>query len=250
MSIRPLKKIQLDRDLTQPLWAQLSHGIRGAIREGALGDDEALPSESELISYFGISRTVVREALADLARSGAIYKIRAKGSFVAPPSRSLNFLGAMSGSADDIRRTGRSMSTEVLDQGLITPTAAQTDALDLSAGEQVVRFRRLRRVDGLPWLLVETALPARTFPGLERANLEDSSLYDHLRRQYGVQPARADRWFQAVLPNRQEAQLLETTTRTPLLRIESVAWDLDDRPIEYYEALHRSDEFRFHVGVR
>lgn len=241
---------RLDRGADDPLWLQLSATIREAIADGTLSPDQALPSESELISRYGVSRTVVREALAELVRRGLIYKIRAKGSFVAPPTPDLSFIGSTLGSSADLDASNRSSTTKVLTQSSGRASQAEAAALQIEEGDEVLRLRRLRSVDGAPWLLVDTVLPAAMFPGLLKARLENQSLYKHLRRHYGVSPAGADRWLQAVLPDPDDAALLALEPGAPALRIESVSWDADERRFEFYNALHRSDESRFYVGIR
>ncbi|MGO2660407.1 GntR family transcriptional regulator [Mycetocola reblochoni] len=241
---------RLDRGSDEPLWLQLSATLREAIADGTLAADQALPSESELISRYGVSRTVVREALAELVRRGLIYKIRAKGSFVSPSTPDLSFIGSTLGSSADLDASNRSSTTRILSQLRGTATAAEAGALQIEEGEDVLRLRRLRSVDGAPWLLVDTVMPASLFPGLLKANLENQSLYKHLRRHYGVSPAGADRWLQAVLPSAEDAGLLALPAGAPALRIESVSWDADDRRFEFYNALHRSDDSRFYVGIR
>ena len=240
----------LDRSAETPLWQQLARHLREEIQTGRLLPDQALPSESELIDRFGVSRTVVREALAELVRTGLIYKVRARGSFVSPQRPDLKFIGSMSGSAADLTAAGRSVTTRVLE--FVTTEADDGDAaaLRLDVGDPVVRLRRLRRVDGTPWLLVDTVLPASRFPTLVRANLVNRSLYEHLRRNFGVEPVGADRWISAVVPSAADAELLELEAGQPVLSIESVAWDGDGVPFERYSALHRSDDVRFHVGIR
>lgn len=240
----------LDRTADVPLWQQLSRTLRGEIESGLLRPDQALPSESELIDRYGVSRTVVREALADLVRAGLIYKVRARGSFVAPQRPELRFIGSTTGSSDDLVATGRQVTTRVLDFAVGTADSADAEALRIPEGSPVVRLRRLRRVDGTPWLLVDTVLPYERFPTLARANLENRSLYEHLRRHFGVQPSGADRWLSAVIPSREDAELLELEPGQPVLSIESLAWDADGAPFERYHALHRSDESRFYVGIR
>ncbi|WP_218105821.1 GntR family transcriptional regulator [Micromonospora inyonensis] len=137
-----------------------------------------------------------------------------------------------------------------MSQSLSPADQGEADLLQVPVGEPVVRMRRLRGVDGQPWLLVDTALPARLVPGLDRAVLENQSLYDVLRRRYGIEPVGADRWIEAVFPEPEDAALLEVTTSTPLLGIESVAWLRDGTRFEAYYALHRSDQTRFFVGIR
>ncbi len=241
---------RLDRDGTEPLWMQLMRALRATIESGEFGADRPLPSEAELTDMFGVSRTVVREALRELVQQGLIYKIKGRGAFVSPRKTELNFIGSMSGSADDLRESGRRVTTQTIRQSLGEADEREAALLRIPPGEQVVRLRRLRRVDGQPWLLVDTALPARLVPGLERAVLENQSLYDLLRRRYGIEPAAADRWIEAAFPNREDAALLEVSTSTPLLGIESVAWMPDDTRFEAYYALHRSDQTRFYVGIR
>ena len=227
----------LDRSADAPLWQQLSRRLRDEIESGRLLPDQALPSENELIDRYLVSRTVVREALADLVRAGLIYKVRARGSFVAPRR-------------PDLKATGRLITTKVIDSRTAAASAAEADALRISEGDRVLRLRRIRLVDTTPWLLVDTTLPLDRFPNLARANLENQSLYDHLRRHFGVHPNGADRWIAAVVPNDTDAELLQLPPGEPVLSVESIAWDAEGEPFEHYRALHRSDETRFYVGIR
>lgn len=57
-------------------------GIVGIIDEDALAVGDRLPSESRLAEMFGMSRAVVREALARLASDGITEARRGAGSFV------------------------------------------------------------------------------------------------------------------------------------------------------------------------
>ncbi|PRY12891.1 FadR/GntR family transcriptional regulator [Kineococcus rhizosphaerae] len=56
--------------------------LRFRIVEGELVPGQAVPSESELVGEFGVSRTVVREAMSRLQAAGLVETLRGKGSFV------------------------------------------------------------------------------------------------------------------------------------------------------------------------
>lgn len=61
--------------------------LRRRIVDGTIALGEKLPSESELIAAHGVSRTVVREAIARLQAEGLVRTRRGAGSFaLAPPS--------------------------------------------------------------------------------------------------------------------------------------------------------------------
>ena len=237
----------LDRNAGAPLWMQFRDSLRGRILQGDLVVGSKLPTEAEFGEQFGISRIVVREALADLVRSGLIYKIRGQGAFVAARERDEDFVSTVLGFSDEMARKGRTVRTQVLRQELRAPTEYEAQQLALTGDAQVVALRRLRSVDGELQLLVTTTVPADLAPGLHRTRLENRSLYDVLRRQYGLRIVRAERWIDAMLPDAETCELLGVSTQEPLLRIESIAYGANGRPLEHYEALHRCQASRLHV---
>jgi len=237
----------LDRNSESPLWAQFRDALRLQILQGVLPIGAKLPSEAELGEQFGISRIVVREALADLVRNNLIYKIKGRGAFVAARERDEDFVSTVLGFSDEMERKGRSVRTQVLAQQLRAPTPQEIQALGLTDDTQVVALKRLRSVDGELRLLVDTVVPADLAPGLHRMRLDDRSLYDVLRRQYGVRLVRAERWIDAVLPDAETCELLQLRQPEPLLRIESIAYGANGRRLEYYNALHRCKSSRLHV---
>jgi GntR family transcriptional regulator len=240
----------VDRRADTPLWLQLRLLLKRQIESGALVPSQQLPSEAELCERFGVSRTVVREALGQLVVDGRIYKIKGKGAFVAKRKADEEFVGTTMGFWEEMSGKGAQVRTRVLEQGRGEVAERERAALRLDEGAEVVRLRRLYLVDGTPTILVATALPASLVPGLERTNLENRSLYETVRQRYGLVPFRAERWIEAALPDGEEAVLLGTSPRAPVLGIESISWLQSGPPMEYYYALHRTDETRLHVVSR
>ncbi len=237
----------LDRTSSAPLWTQFRDALRSRILQGELPVGTKLPTEAEFGEQFGISRIVVREALADLVRSQLIYKIKGQGAFVSARERDEDFVSTVLGFSDEMERKGRTVRTQVLRQEQRAATPHEASSLGLAAADLVVALKRLRSVDGELQLLVETVVPADLAPGLHRTRLENRSLYDVLRRQYGLRIVRAERWIDAVLPDAQTCELLQMHDPEPLLRIESIAYGPNGRPLEHYRALHRCKTSRLHV---
>ena len=67
---------------TDLLSSSVESAIEGAIRSGDLAADEKLPSEKEMCSQFGVSRTVMREALRMLSARGMLRIEKGRGVFV------------------------------------------------------------------------------------------------------------------------------------------------------------------------
>ena len=76
---------RLDRTSFVPLYYQLQEVLKEQIESGVWAPGEALPSEPELARRFGISRVVVRQALAILHDDRQIVRIKGRGTFVAQP---------------------------------------------------------------------------------------------------------------------------------------------------------------------
>jgi GntR family transcriptional regulator, transcriptional repressor for pyruvate dehydrogenase complex len=74
MTYKPLK--------SQRLYEQLTDNIKTQIINGELISGDKLPNERELSEKFGVSRTVVREAMKALAQEGLIEVRPGRGTFV------------------------------------------------------------------------------------------------------------------------------------------------------------------------
>jgi DNA-binding FadR family transcriptional regulator len=68
--------------VTTTLAQRVVAGLKDKILAGELPPGHKLPSESELIDEFGVSRTVVREAVTRLRAEGLVETFQGRGSFV------------------------------------------------------------------------------------------------------------------------------------------------------------------------
>ena len=73
---------QPKNNLAEQVMARLSADIRG----GRLAPGTRLPTEQDLTTEFGVSRTVVREAVAALRADGLVVTRRGSGAYVADPT--------------------------------------------------------------------------------------------------------------------------------------------------------------------
>src|ERR1700677_3761812 len=76
---------RLDRSSVVPLYYQLQELLKEQIESGVWGPGDPLPSEPELARGLGVSRVVVRQALAILDDDRQIVRLRGRGTFVAEP---------------------------------------------------------------------------------------------------------------------------------------------------------------------
>jgi len=69
----------------EPLYIQVKRHILSHIESGAWGTSTRVPSESEIVKSFGISRMTANRALRELADEGVLVRVAGVGSFVAAP---------------------------------------------------------------------------------------------------------------------------------------------------------------------
>lgn len=241
--------LALDKASPVPLYHQLAQAIRARLRDGSLPFGEQLPPERELADTVGISRMTARQALAELARDGALEVRHGVGTFVAAPKLTYDALHLLGFTEETLRLGGRA-TTRVLAQGVEPAPAAVAARLDLAPGRAAVKIVRLRAVDAAPLLLETSWLPDACCPGLADADLEHGSLYALLEGRYGHRLGEARETIEAALAGEGDAALLGIPAGAPVLLVEGVATTAGGRPIEAFTAIYRADRVRFGLASR
>ena len=208
-----------------------------------------IPSEAELCQTHGVSRTTVRKALDDLANEGLLYRVQGKGTFVAATRVPERFVQFTAGFYDDMIARGIPFRTEVLEQAVIEAPKDIAGKLRVALGELVVRIRRLRYVNSHPVLLSDSYVPLNLFPGIDREDLRNASLYATLREKYGAKLARGTRYVSAASCTEDQGALLNAAPGSPLLVISGVMVDTVGRLIEAGTAWLRGDFAEVEIEV-
>ncbi|WP_417254923.1 GntR family transcriptional regulator [Celeribacter sp.] len=239
----------IERGTSMPLWSQVKASLTMLIREDGLKEHDRLPSESELCKSFGVSRTVIREALSQMVNEGLIYRLQGKGAFVRGHRDEQKFVGTTMGFSGEMAEKKQNVTRKILRQEVTYPTPRISRMLQIDPSHPIVAVDRVMLVEGVPRLIVRWAMLQETVPGLERIQLESRSLYDTINRQFGVRLVRADRWIEAVSLSAPDAELLEVEAGKAALKVESVCVNEVGHPIEYYIATFLTDRSRLHLSV-
>jgi GntR family transcriptional regulator len=240
---------RIRRDVPIPYYYQLIQVLQEAIGAGTWAPNVPLPSEHELCAMYGVSRTVVRQALGELVAHGLLYRVKGKGTFVVPRKIEEHFIQRTHGFHQDMTSQGYTVSSRVLEQTVVLPSPYVRQALQLDEHQHTIKIDRLRSVDGAVLLFVQTYIPEYLCPTLAQADLAGGSLYVALQEQCGLGVNTATRTVEAVAARSPMTTLLGVGKGEPLLKIESVGYLDDGRPVEYYEAWHRSDRSKIEIEI-
>ena len=117
--------------------------------------------------------------------------------------------------------------------------------LGLRTSESVYDIHRLRLINQEPVMLENFFLAVARFPNLERFDLAERSVYEVLETEYGVAISRAWQSLEPAVASEYEAELLKIKVGAPLMLETRLAFDQNERPVEYGRDLYRGDRFKF-----
>ncbi len=244
MSLR--NDITIDRESAVPLYFQVEKLIKNYIESGDWKSGEKIPSEQELCKMFDVSRNTVRKAISDLIEEGILYIEHGKGTFV--PHKTFNHPSErLLGFTEEMKRKKVSPGSKILEMKEIkTPPCIK----DILKADRVLRLKRLRFANEKPIAIEDSYLPSDKFPDLFENFTEKSSLYETLKKRFGVQPYYAAESIEADLPSEKEASLLKIATNKPVLRIERRTFVKSGEIIEFVRAVYRADIYRITLNLR
>jgi len=122
---------------------QVREYVRALIEDAEPGSPA--PSERELVQHFGVARMTVRQALDALVGEGLLERVPGRGTFVA--QRSTQPVATLTSFSEDMRRRGRTPSSQSLLARVESAGPGVARALEISEGDPVIHWQRLRSAD-------------------------------------------------------------------------------------------------------
>jgi len=233
-----------------PYYIQLMDILKYRVQKKIWLPGDQIPVEQDLCTMYGISRTVVRQALRELELDGIIRRRKGKGTFIQEVKISEGLVQKLTGFFQDMTERGFKPVTKVLHQNVVPASEKIARYLSIQTGEAVVDIQRLRFIGDDPIQVVTTYIPYDICPSIATVDLSNRSLYEYLEKECGIILAKGRRFIEAVLATESEAILLGIDRGAPLLMLDSVSFSEAGLAIEYYHALHRGDRSRFEVELQ
>jgi GntR family transcriptional regulator len=239
----------VDRASPVPYYYQLLQLLERAIAAGTIAPGEKIPTEAALCERFDVSRTVVRQALSDLDRTGLVTRVKGKGTFVAEPKVSEFVAQSLTSLHEDLTARGERLETKVLRLEVepVSPHVAQL--LELPESEEIVLLERLRFLRGEPLVITTAHMPYSLCAPILELDFSDRSLFETYEQELGYKLHRGTRAIESRIAGRDVAAQLGVEEGAPVLVFSGVTYLEDGRPIEYFVGIHRGDRSRFETEL-
>ncbi|MBW1639597.1 GntR family transcriptional regulator [Microbacterium resistens] len=205
------------------------------------------PSERVLAEQFGVARMTVRGALDALESATLIRRVPGRGAFVQRPLVTQSEV--LRSFTEDMRLRGMVPGTGPGRSERRTADAYLAERLEISEGDPVFFFERVRTADGEPMALERTNVPAERFPGLLDRIHDDESLYDVLSSSYGVVVDSAEQTVAIAQLTSSDARSLGTDPGAPSFALARTSRDRMGTVVEWGRSLYRGDRYVIQMHV-
>lgn len=240
----------LQREGPVSLYYQVYRSLLLWISSGQSPADNRLPSEDEMAKSFGVSKITIRNGIKLLQDEGIVQRMPGKGTFVL--RRDLIHIretSSLLGFDEEMRNAGHRPSSQELEKRLIAPSKSLRHRLAIPSGAEVLLLKRLRSINNVPMGVQTAHLPIHRFPGLERYDFSEESLYRVLTEEYGVSLSTARQSYRIAHPDAAMAELLQIEVTDPGFSAERLTLDAHGQPVEFVETFFRGDRFSIYVTL-
>lgn len=241
----PIKTLR--NESAQPLYAQIKEVMKDRILDGDYDIHERLPSESQLMKLFGVSRITVRQALRDLHAEGMVFSVQGKGTFVSRP-KAVQDIQRLQGFGEAMAPQGYETSTRVVGVQEVRATQEVADALQINQSSKVIELTRVRLLNREPISIDNSFFPLSIGEKLQGRDLTQD-IFPLLENEFGISLGHADLKIEAIIATENSAKLLNVEVGSPVLMIQRLVYSQQGQPIDFEYLSYRGDAFQYQLRV-
>lgn len=224
--------------------------LEESIQDGKFQVGDRLPNEVELAERFNVHRMTIRQAINKLVSDHVVVRKRGSGTFLISDKRPVmvKSLDNLTTYRDEIESAGLHAEYKVLSFERAAASAELAESLQISAGDQVIKFARVMYANEVPLAVERTTLPHDLFADLEQADIE-GPLYLLMREKFNTKILYAEHEIGCLMPASEDRKLLQLAENSPCLSLYIISYDSNGRVVEFSESLHRGDKYRFKCTI-
>ena len=211
-----------------------------------------LPGEDALIRKYGVSRGIVRDALAILAEQGLVERVRGAGTFALAPSALQHDIEVSRDLAQEMNTNGTRVAIRTTYAALHPAPSFIAERLEIPTGTEVVILESVTSLDGFPLSIRSAFMPADPFGGLldRPASTLNRSPYELIAGMLSEPVGDTELQIGCSGADPISAGFLQVEVGFALLDSSRVIRALDGRPLEYSVSHARSDRIVYATVMR
>ncbi|MDR3577676.1 MAG: GntR family transcriptional regulator [Anaerolineaceae bacterium] len=231
----------LEKNSIIPIYLQLKSILKTSIMNGEFGENEMIPSETQLAETYHITRTTVRRSISELVNENLLRKEHGRGTFVClnPIHYSIwNFTGF----TDYAQKKGKIPTSKIL--------TAEVISIHDKSYYKLERARGIKEDAEILYVTVDTScIPLDLFPGIMAYDFEKRSLYDVMRKEYGIAPSIVELSIKPHIVDHRIACVFGVPDNVALLMVKGTVSSEDNLQVELTQVIY-SPHIDFNLATR
>ena len=215
----------------RPIYQAVYDTLKRDILSGQYKVGEKLPSESEMIDMFNVSRTTVRKAVSILADDGFVSIRQGRGTIVIDYTIKQNY-NRMNSFTETLRSMGYHVAVKNLSISRVRAQGDVAKALGIEPGSELVCIQRIPLADGRPAAIITNYIPAEYVSNIQQHEKEIVSLYRFLENRYNLVIDMAHDIITARAATFEQACALDCMVGAPMLYTRRICYS-NGRPVSY-----------------
>lgn len=219
--------------------------LKQRVEDGIYGTKQKLPSEYDLADEFKVSRLTVRKAIESLIEAHILVKSRGKGTYVMDTPKVESGRLGLQGFTEASEAYGKKSHTEVLlFQKVLHPSDEVLQALQMKTAtkESIYELVRRRYWNDDPMTIEQIYIPETLVAG-KSADDFTGSLFAIIERHEPIMYSNQE--IEAMLTDKRIGELMKIPVDSPLLKVQSITYTADAKPIFFDNSYYRADKYRF-----
>jgi GntR family transcriptional regulator len=232
-----------------PLYKQIAITHAERVRNNELKAGDMMPSEMKLQEEFQVSRVTVRQAIAELARTGNVTARQGKGTFVTVPPIAQAFRGRTLTLIEAFRAAGVEPEVAIVSLERIAPPPSVAETLGTEK-EMIVRLCRSYSVDrsvvAATYLFLTLPMSGVAYILAEPENIHETS-YAIIERRLGIAIGVAKHTIKAVLLDGLTAGTLGMQEGDVCLSMDRVTYSEEGRVLQLMQFFYPPGRMSFEI---
>lgn len=235
--------IKRSPSLTDQVKAHIKQQILASAYEG-----DRIPSETDLASELGVSRTTIRDALSRLENEGVVYRKQGAGTFVNRPGlRIRSRLEEIWSYESVLKAHGYEPSVRVLDIRVESIGEEAAAGLQIEPGDEVIVIEKLFMEDKEPVILTNNQIPTVLVDGAFTSRDAMAPIFEFVSRFANRHLSYYISEIVPVTATNSLAQQLRIAEGNALIAFDEIGYDENNDPILRACSYFRDDLLRFRL---
>lgn len=235
-----------------PLYVQLEQILKSQIMTGELLPEKRIPTEKELAEIYQVSSITARQAIMRLVQEGLLIRKQGKGTFVRKGLKNAKNIMTfnVAGDIKDVVPEGLiSQKVAVLGIETVKSSSLVAEALEVAEQEDVTQVMRTRKDNNVIISYIKNYLPLDIGEKITKTDLLNKPMLHVLKKKVKLSLKEGIQYVVAVSADYEIASALSISISSPVLYLETIISDVNDRPVDFVQTFYRSDHFKYTLKI-